>query len=338
MPTTATHFLVPAIEWPGPDPAPRGLRAGLDGVAGSPRPCSSVAGGSRSPRRDCCRPASGFRNADGPDRSDFETSLITTAGDQYASMPSLHVAWASGLFWPCPRWTASGRSASWSPPTRRTRLVMTLRQPVLADAVARALLACATWVAVTRIGSWLTVRAATGGLRRTSGLILPADGQPADGGRESQSQWRGTSKATTLPRQDHHPRRRGRGRAGRPAGAGLPGTATARSTPATPKRESPGLPAARQWSKDRHTWHTRMPPGNVPRRDKGHEEGSGASLLARPRTRLRQVGRSARIVRGSACLQMARSAGPPCARVSWRRGDAMAIDASGVLGSRQLAG
>ena len=129
----------------------------------------------------------------------FETSLITTAGDQYASMPSLHVAWAvwSGLaLYPVVRqWSLRVLVAAY--PVMTTLVVIATGNHFFLDAVAGALLACATWVAVTRIGSWLTVRAATGGLRRTSGLILPADGQPAHGGRESQSQWRGS-----------HPKRR----------------------------------------------------------------------------------------------------------------------------------
>ena len=45
----------------------------------------------------------------------LETSLINTAGDQYASMPSLHVAWRSGVRWRCTRCSATGRCAcSWS--------------------------------------------------------------------------------------------------------------------------------------------------------------------------------------------------------------------------------
>ena len=124
----------------------------------------------------------------------FETSLISTAGDQYASMPSLHVAWAvwSALaLYPVVRhWLLRVLVAAY--PVMTTLVVVATGNHFFLDAVAGALLACTTWVAVTRIGSWVTVRAATRGLRRASGLILPADGQPAHRGGESRSPWRGS--------------------------------------------------------------------------------------------------------------------------------------------------
>ena len=47
-----------------------------------------------------------------------ETTLISTAGDQYASMPSLHVAWAVWSRWRCTRWSGTGRRGCWWPPIR----------------------------------------------------------------------------------------------------------------------------------------------------------------------------------------------------------------------------
>jgi PAP2 superfamily len=117
----------------------------------------------------------------------FETSLITTAGDQYASMPSLHVAWAvwSALaLYPVVRHGLL-RALVAAYPLMTTLVVVATGNHFFLDAIAGALLACATWVAVTRIGSWLTVATATRRLHRTPGLLLPADVQPAHQGRES---------------------------------------------------------------------------------------------------------------------------------------------------------
>jgi hypothetical protein len=133
----------------------------------------------------------------------FETSLITTAGDKYASMPSLHVAWAvwSALaLYPVVRhWLLRVLVSAY--PVMTTLVVVATGNHFFLDAMAGALLACATWAAVTRIGTWLTVRAATRCLHHPSGLILPADSQPAHQGRESQSQWR-RSHPTRQPRPD----------------------------------------------------------------------------------------------------------------------------------------
>jgi PAP2 superfamily len=93
----------------------------------------------------------------------FETSLISAAGDQYASMPSLHVAWAvwcALAVYPVARhWTLRALAVGY--PLITTLVVVATGNHFFLDAFAGALLACATWVAVTRIGAWLTVRRAT---------------------------------------------------------------------------------------------------------------------------------------------------------------------------------
>jgi PAP2 superfamily len=122
----------------------------------------------------------------------FETSLITTAGDKYASMPSLHVAWAvwSALaLYPVVRhWLLRALVTAY--PLMTTLVVVATGNHFFLDALAGALLACATWAAVTRISTWLTVQTATRRLRHTPGPLLPAHGQPAHQGRKSRSSWR----------------------------------------------------------------------------------------------------------------------------------------------------
>jgi hypothetical protein len=105
----------------------------------------------------------------------FETSLINSAGDQYASMPSLHVAWAvwSALaLYPVVRHRLL-RALVTAYPLMTTLVVVATGNHFFLDAIAGALLACATWFVVTRIGTWLTVRTATRRLRHTPGLLLP---------------------------------------------------------------------------------------------------------------------------------------------------------------------
>jgi membrane-associated phospholipid phosphatase len=102
-----------------------------------------------------------MRAPDGSGR--VESSLITTAGDRYASMPSVHVAWAV--------WCALALRPVVRPRILRALVVayplMTILVVVVTgnhyflDTIAGAGLAVAAWVAVTRIGTWLTVRRGT---------------------------------------------------------------------------------------------------------------------------------------------------------------------------------
>jgi PAP2 superfamily len=93
----------------------------------------------------------------------FETSLINTAGDKYASMPSLHVAWAvwcALALYPVVR-SRLLRALIVAYPVMTTLVVVATGNHFFLDALAGALLAVITWVAVTRIGTWLTVRRGT---------------------------------------------------------------------------------------------------------------------------------------------------------------------------------
>jgi PAP2 superfamily len=76
-------------------------------------------------------------------------------------MPSPHAAWAvwSALaLYPVVRhWSLRVLVAAY--PVMTTLVVIATGNHFFLDAVAGALLACVTWAAVTRIGSWLTVRA-----------------------------------------------------------------------------------------------------------------------------------------------------------------------------------
>jgi hypothetical protein len=93
----------------------------------------------------------------------MENTLISAAGDQYASMPSLHVAWAvwSALaVYPVARhWALRALAVAY--PLLTTLVVVATGNHFFLDAAAGALLAGLTWVAVTRIGAWTTTRMAT---------------------------------------------------------------------------------------------------------------------------------------------------------------------------------
>jgi hypothetical protein len=118
----------------------------------------------------------------------FETTLITAAGDRYASMPSLHVAWAvwcALALYPVVR-PRILRALVVSYPLMTILVVVVTGNHFFLDAAAGTLLACVTWVAVTRIGPWLTVRHGTragAGLTVTSaqGATSKQLGQPLDG-------------------------------------------------------------------------------------------------------------------------------------------------------------
>jgi membrane-associated phospholipid phosphatase len=97
----------------------------------------------------------------------LDSVLISTAGDKYASMPSLHVAWAvwcALALYPVVRhWALRALAVGY--PLMTALVVVATGNHFFLDVLAGALLACATWVIVTRAGAWLTVQIAT---RRSS--------------------------------------------------------------------------------------------------------------------------------------------------------------------------
>jgi hypothetical protein len=102
----------------------------------------------------------------------FESMLINAAGDKYASMPSLHVAWAvwcALALYPVVRhWALRALVVAY--PLMTTLVVIATGNHFFLDAIAGALLACATWAGTTP-AAWLPVRAAT---RRIRGRQDPA--------------------------------------------------------------------------------------------------------------------------------------------------------------------
>jgi len=93
----------------------------------------------------------------------FDSVLISSAGDQYASMPSVHVAWAvwcALAVYPVARhWALRALAVAY--PLLTTLVVIATGNHFFLDAIAGALLAVATWVVVTRTGARLTVALAT---------------------------------------------------------------------------------------------------------------------------------------------------------------------------------
>ena len=83
----------------------------------------------------------------------LEGSLINTAGDQYASMPSLHVAWAVwcalALYPMFRHWALRALVVAY--PVMTTLVVVATGNHFFLDAVAGTLLVCATWVVVSRV-------------------------------------------------------------------------------------------------------------------------------------------------------------------------------------------
>ena len=81
-----------------------------------------------------------------------ESTLISTAGDQYASMPSLHVAWAvwcALALYPVLRHRAL-RVLAVAYPVMTTLVVVATGNHYFLDAAAGTLLACVTWAVVAR--------------------------------------------------------------------------------------------------------------------------------------------------------------------------------------------
>ena len=83
----------------------------------------------------------------------LEGSLINTAGDQYASMPSLHVAWAvwcALALYPAVRhWALRALVVAY--PVMTTLVVVATGNHFFLDAAAGTLLAGGTWVVVSRV-------------------------------------------------------------------------------------------------------------------------------------------------------------------------------------------
>jgi membrane-associated phospholipid phosphatase len=115
----------------------------------------------------------------------FDSTLINTAGDRYASMPSLHVAWAVwcvlALYPVARHWALRALAVAY--PVLTTLVVVATGNHYFLDVIAGALLSCVTWTAVIRIGPWLSVRAATRRAdpeRHPPGPAeLPARGRPS---------------------------------------------------------------------------------------------------------------------------------------------------------------
>jgi membrane-associated phospholipid phosphatase len=112
----------------------------------------------------------------------FDSTLINSAGDKYASMPSLHVAWAvwcALALYPVARhWALRALAVAY--PLVTTLVVVATGNHFFLDVIAGTVLACVTWAIVTRAGAWLTVRAATGRAGRGRHPSGPA-GLPARG-------------------------------------------------------------------------------------------------------------------------------------------------------------
>ena len=106
----------------------------------------------------------------------FESVLVSTAGDKYASMPSLHVAWAVwcalALYPVLRHWALRALAVAY--PLMTTLVVVATGNHFFLDVIAGGLLACGTWVGVTWAGAWLTVRMATWRAHRSQRSRSPA--------------------------------------------------------------------------------------------------------------------------------------------------------------------
>jgi hypothetical protein len=113
-----------------------------------------------------------------------ESALLSAAGDQYASMPSVHVAWAVwcalAVYPVAGHWAVRVLAIAY--PLMTVLVVVATGNHYFLDVIAGALLACVTWVAVTRAGAWLTVRIATGRAHRQPGRWRPVGARPGPAG------------------------------------------------------------------------------------------------------------------------------------------------------------
>jgi membrane-associated phospholipid phosphatase len=116
----------------------------------------------------------------------FDSVLLNSAGDQYASMPSLHVAWAvwcALAVYPVARhWAIRALVVAY--PLVTALVVVATGNHFFLDVFAGALLAFATWAAVTRGGAWLAVRVATrrpaAARREAPRPVLPVPRRPLE--------------------------------------------------------------------------------------------------------------------------------------------------------------
>lgn len=134
----------------------------------------------------------------------IDSTLINAAGDQYASMPSLHVAWAVwcalALYPVLRHWALRALVVAY--PIMTTLVVVATGNHFFLDAVAGTLLAFVTWAAVTWASAWLAVRIAVRWGQdpsRPADFLLPARriaGRHRAAGRASQQ-----APHPALPRQ-----------------------------------------------------------------------------------------------------------------------------------------
>ena len=99
-----------------------------------------------------------------PDGSgNFDNAMLSSAGDVYASMPSIHVAWAVwtalALFPVVRHWALRVLVVAY--PLLTTLVVVATGNHFFLDAIAGAVLACGSWVLATRARARLTVELAT---------------------------------------------------------------------------------------------------------------------------------------------------------------------------------
>jgi membrane-associated phospholipid phosphatase len=114
----------------------------------------------------------------------IEGALISAAGDQYASMPSVHVAWAvwcALAVYPVARhWAVRALAVAY--PLVTALVEVATGNHFFLDVVAGTLLACVTWVAVTRVGAWLSIWIATRRSHREPGRWRPVSAPSASVG------------------------------------------------------------------------------------------------------------------------------------------------------------
>jgi hypothetical protein len=107
----------------------------------------------------------------------LETALISTAGDKYASMPSLHVAWAVwcalALYPVISHRTLRLLAAAY--PVLTTLVVVTTGNHFFLDTIAGALLVSATWIVISRINNRLAAMTSMHGAGQTgkSRILTP---------------------------------------------------------------------------------------------------------------------------------------------------------------------
>jgi hypothetical protein len=105
----------------------------------------------------------------------FDSVLLNSAGDVYASMPSLHVAWAvwaALALFPVVRHPAL-RALAVAYPLATTLVVVATGNHFFLDAIAGTALACGSWAVTTRASARLTVEVATWRARHGRGPSTP---------------------------------------------------------------------------------------------------------------------------------------------------------------------